>query len=664
APPRPTLPTVDPERYQARDTLADLVAHTAPGAPGAGLSAQLASSPFAPALRHLMPLGMAPSFDVRALFGAGLSATFLSGMLSSTTDELSVAAPATRAALDFAPTYVAPETRPAEDQPALETYAEPLTTLRSSLLSWDVEPRAAAPTLAPHAATPLARSMVDSLSLPMLGDSAAAYDAFGDATHATTYASPGMIAERAQAWSVAQERSSSDLAFDFVTPELVLAARVYGLGPAEAAQAARLAIAGPGQLTAMAGAVDRTFVQAMAIEAERRGERARMVTAYPIAAGDTGAPGSFATAPARDAGAPAAQFAPSGSSFGVERRMPRGSFLWPAATTAALGLNAATPDGEQSMSVAALELLAAQAVAELGTYTALGDGEREAPDARSTGVAAEPRDEDVLATASALVPSARRGKFESLYVALSHSPSGRTWSPAARAARALALAGRGEETVSARERATVAWDVLPVVYGVDAQDQEASLSTGEVAARALRRREELRALDPMFVDSRPGLASLSARAGEALGSYVAAPSPAASSSSTTSSSRDVGAVLRPPTAAPEFVQTGRPSGRAGGGEVEIPAWFEQAARKMFESKAAASDGISLAELTLVNAAPAPQIAASTRTSSGHAPVTPAPAAAAGAEKQSVDIEKLANDVYREVVELMEIARARNGEPYL
>ena len=53
--------------------------------------------------------------------------------------------------------------------------------------------------------------------------------------------------------------------------------------------------------------------------------------------------------------------------------MPRGAFLWPSATVGALGLNAAAPDGQQSMSVAALELLAAQAVAELGTYAALAD---------------------------------------------------------------------------------------------------------------------------------------------------------------------------------------------------------------------------------------------------------------------------------------------------
>jgi hypothetical protein len=261
-----------------------------------------------------------------------------------------------------------------------------------------------------------------------------------------------------------------------------------------------------------------------------------------------------------------------------------------------------------------------------------------------------------------MVPSARRDKFEALYLALSQSPSGRTTSPSARAARALALAGRGDEMISARERATVAWDVLPVVYGMpDAGDAPAS--TGEAAERAVRRRDELRALDPVFVDSRPGLAGLSARAGEALGSYVA-PSHAAPSAS--SSSREVGAVLRAPTAAQELVQTGRPAGRHGGGEVEIPAWFEQAARKMFEERSAGvSDGISLAELTLVTAAPATQVAESSRqAASSRPPVAASASAAPASDQQAIDIDKVANDVFREVLLLMDIARARNGEPYL
>ena len=76
-----------------------------------------------------------------------------------------------------------------------------------------------------------------------------------------------------------------------------------------------------------------------------------------------------------------------------------------------------------------------------------------------------------------------------------------------------------------------------------------------------------------------------------------------------------------------------------------------------------ADGISLAELTLITAAPARQIAASTREHGG-APQPAAAAPAAAAESSDVDVEKVANDVYREVLALMDLARARNGEPYL
>lgn len=618
-----------PASATVRETLADRVAHAAPAAPGAGLFAQLASSPFAPALRHIISLGTAPRFDVRALFGANLSATYLAGLVSAPTDAVAVE-PGERAVPELELPLVAPQ---------LPRDGEELVTVRSGLLSSvDVDTRAtgAVPSPArPRATAPLAQTMVETLALPMLDEAV-------EPSAEPAIAAPGMIAERAHAWSVAQERSVSDLAFDFVPPELVLAARVYGLGPAEAAQAARLAISGAGQLTAMASAVDRTFVQALTIDAEKRSERARVVTAYPV------------SEPAEE---PPAVRAPSAASFGVARRAPRGAFLWPAASTAALGLTAATPESEQGMSVAALELLAAQAVAELGTYAALAPRPHESFETPAASGSVEPDDAAVIASASALVAPERREKFQALYVALSRSSSTRTWSPAARAARALALAGRGDDTVSARERAALAWDVLPVVYGAGAADDE-NLSTGEAAARAERRREELRAFDQVLVDSRPGLAALSARAGEALGSYV---QPASSSE------REVGAVKRPPTAAPELVQTGgRSAGRFGGGEVEIPAWFEAAARKMFEEKSGSSvaEGISLAELTLITAAPATQIAASSREHGSQAPTTVAATPAKGASGPEVDIEKLANEVYREVLVLMDLARARNGEPYL
>ncbi|MDQ3370034.1 MAG: hypothetical protein M3680_31850, partial [Myxococcota bacterium] len=268
--------------------------------------------------------------------------------------------------------------------------------------------------------------------------------------------------------------------------------------------------------------------------------------------------------------------------------------------------------------------------------------------------------------------------------------AGRSVSPAARAARALALAGRGEESVSARERAATVWDVLPVVYADAMSGDEptgASDGTGVPSIRSERGpagsfggrtfagRDLVMpdgSMDGGFAVERPGLGALSARAGEALGSYVTphaptfATSPSSSPGTSAAPHREVGAVMRAPTAAQELVRTGRPSGRHGGGEVEIPSWFESAARKMLEERSGASDGISLAELTLVTSAPSSHIAASSRTAPSAGPIAPGMntgAAQSGAAPQ-VDIEKVANEIYRHILVLMDVARARNGEPYL
>ncbi|MDB4959240.1 MAG: hypothetical protein JWO36_6809 [Myxococcales bacterium] len=729
----------------ARETYADAVAHSTPPAPGAGLSAQLASSPFAAALRHVMPLGAAPTFDVRALFGGNLSTSFLAGLLAPSLREVAVlssgqsgpswtqagdarslAAPLTTDARDVADwqaTYVAPAAEPSDRAESIRSDSEqasardavtqaseqaparlaaPLTTLRTALLSWDVETAPSgissvgAPVLGQVSASSAGsasfgtpRAMLEAMSLPMLGEAAAMRE-----PHQQSWTSPGMTADRAQAWSVAQERSTSDLSFDFVTPELVLAARVYGLGPTEAAQAMRLAIGGPGQLTTMASTVDRTFVQALAIDAQHRDRIKSGAVVSAVAAGGELATAISARAPERpvtayptmQAPGSASSSAPSsvpthvqGAAFGVERRAPRGAFLWPSATVGALNLSAAAPDGEQSMSVAALELLAAQAVAELGTFAAFSgesQGELAARVRRSEGTAVgstgsndtlgsapTPLDSDVLASAATLVPSARRSKFEAMYLALGQTPAGRGASPAARAARALALAGRGEDTITARERASIAWDVMPQLFvgPTGDEDDDRPLSTGEVAARDARR------ADRTLVESRPGLGSLSARAGEALGSYVSTPStpPAQQTQNYQTQSAPAGAVMRAPTAAPELVRTGRPSGRHGGGEVEIPAWFENAARKMFEDRGTGvSDGISLSDLTLVQAAPPSAIAASTRSVPSASPSSPAAAHPTKGGGQAIDVDKIANDVYQQILILMDAARARNGEPYL
>jgi hypothetical protein len=880
-----------------RQTYADHLAHAAPSAPGAGLSAQLASSPFAPALRHVLPLPSAASFDVRALFGSGLGATYLAGLLGSASHELSIGAQMapTWASWDQAPlgqlagsndridrmvpsfdaAYVSPDAlagasgvsgalvasgsvessaaleagaspearaayearaalealggrpagEPAGSTPSLADVAAafatagdrgtnvPLTTLRTALLSWGVtisDDSAGQPGVAQLAPmsfasasysaampTTTARSMIDAMSLPMLGEAGAA--------QASEWAAPGMVADRAQSWSVAQERSSSDLSLDFVTPELVLAARVYGLGPAEAAQAARLAIAGEGQLGMMANTVDRTFVDAMAIVREARtsdGERRQRISLGALGEGTVGptrdlvtrsSASSFDVAPASSpdqaraeiatafplpggdiaaAIAPTtrvpAQQSPSGTAFGVDRRAPRGAFLWPQATVAALGMTAAGSDGQLSMSVAALELLAAQVVAEVGTYAALAEADAGARvvagevgpagavdssgaagtvagapelssgssriaalaatapgalisgrDAKDAAPGAEPGEAEVLGAAAAFVPAARRARFDALYVALSQTASGRSWSPAARAARALALAGRGDDTVmTARERAASAWDVLPVVYPSEGlfPDAASDRTGGAAAAAALmsssyvapgeagsfggagsRAMGGARSAGPQsagarmrggsgprdfasadagfgvdpdssarsYVSVTPGLTGLSARAGDALGAYVApVAAPAAPARERSADRASAGAVLRAPTAAQEYVQTGRSGGRFGGGEVEIPQWFEAAARKMFADKTDSADGISLAELTLVTAAPASHIAASTRSAPSAAPPAPSGASGQTAGAQQIDVDKLANDIYRQILVMMDAARARNGEPYL
>ena len=803
-----------------RSSLADAITHAVPVAPAAGLSAQLASSPFAPAFRHMFPVAAAPTFDVRALFGQTLSAAYLAGVLAPAAHEVTAGAaigqlpgfetiaaatpfaPISREAIEWSPSYVAPfvdevggggelgtdvaaqqmraqhaqaqqqATQQAAEQ-AAQQWIEPLTTMRSALLSWNVEsivtPQATSPAMtqtpsqsyfapgttqmhveapsissyAPQAYAPqtmsqmIGQSMVDAMSLPMAGAAMGMFahpgvleQASGESQHVPTFAAPGMIADRAQAWSVAQERSSADLSFDFVTPELVLAARVYGLGPAEAAQAMRLAIAGPGQLATMASTVNRTFVQAMAIAAAREGVASPTDLAQAFSTPSTSAQAAGA-APFGTQAITAYPTSPIAlpmvsATFGVDRRTPRGAYMWPPATVAALGLSAASPDGEQGMPVAALELLAAQSVAALGTYASLGvafgmptfdddettmatalsriaaapampalasdaSSDATAPVATksSEGPSEGPSEGDVLTTATTMVASARRAKFEAMYVALGQSPHARTWSPAAKAARALALAGRGDETITALERAQIAWSVLPLVaptmigsvFGGDADEPGAVQSTGVAVQRAaqreaIRRRVELAPEQMYAVESRPGLGSLSARAGEALGSYVTPESRSTPSipSSGGSSPREHGAVLRAPSAQPDYVRTGsvggpRSSGRFGGGEVEIPTWFEAAARKMFDSQSASagmSGDISMAELTLVQSAPSTHIAASERSAPSALPATPNPSSQSAKQSahQHIDVEKVANEVYKHIQVLMDGARARNGEPYL
>lgn len=496
---------------------------------------------------------------------------------------------------------------------------------------------------------------------------------------------PGMTAQRALGFGATQSTQAADLSFDFVPPELVLAARVYGFGPAEAAQAVRLAMAGPTGLSSMASAVDLRFVAlASPVGAAAEAQRA---AALGTRAADASMPSLSYGAPSSHVpgASPIAPAAAGGESFGVERRMPRGAFLLPSASVAAMGLSAAMPDGEHAMPVAALEILAAKLVAELGTFAGPALAELgiepthvtagKAPASLPMPVAAGPAgvraglgggaefgagaDEAseavVLSSAAATVGAARRARFDALYVALSESPAGRTMSPAARAARALALANRDEESpvLSSRERAALAWQIYPVVLGGEVTGT-AGGATAEPTSRATRGRGSLD-LPALAVgdlrpgtEMRPGLGALSARAGEALTSFVTAspvdaPRPQASSDSGRSPSWR--------------------SGRFGGGEVEIPTWFEAAARKMFEEQRDV-EGISLADLTLIASPPPQQLAASSRDTPAAAPSKPAASESKGEKGQKVDIEKVAREVYKAFMDICRSTNERNGNPYL
>jgi hypothetical protein len=91
---------------------------------------------------------------------------------------------------------------------------------------------------------------------------------------------------------------------------------------------------------------------------------------------------------------------------------------------------------------------------------------------------------------------------------------------------------------------------------------------------------------------------------------------------------------------------------------------------MFESEGSSpSDGISLAELTLVTAAPASQIAASSRAAASPTPSTPSGSGGGGGADSSatgnnIDIESTALDIYKRILDMMDNERARSGEPYL
>ena len=679
------------------DRIADRIVRSAPMIVGAGLDAGLTAAPAAPALRNFVP---APSPRATTTFGAGTATVFdpralsLTNLTPASFSDALVQRFAGRATFLALPsTDAAPMAANDDGTGALRQSAPNMGYVAVSEPSEELAEIDGEPV---RAVAPRSAAAIDSYAAPV-------WQAAAAPTEIPSYGRPGMLAQHAQTWSAEHAQHSADLAFDFVAPEMILAAKVYGLSAGDAAQATRLAALGTGGLISMARAVERTYVAAMAA--------------------DRASSALTAATPVYDGSVDEQSFSPSmqAEQYVAPRTSARGAVLWPAATVAALGLQAggignSETAAELALPVAALELLAARAVADLGTIVSVGD--RATPPAMQFANVqpVDASDESPTAALSEAAPTfaqpfvatesraaslspANRERFEALFVALRANPSlldAAMTSPVAQAARAVALAGRrdGDHAMSARERASLAWSVLPVVHlqnelaerpelAGDFASADGSGAMSEPAGRAQRARNlelpSLRLLDARAetrggqfdaptADPRPGLASLSNRAGQALGSYVTtvAADPSASSSyegnsSSNSNGTSNSSAPRGPTAAPEYV---RPAARHGGGDVEIPAWFESAAKKMFAEQQGGSESMSFAELTLVTQAPPATIAASTRATS--TPATTSATASASSTPSAAskpDVEGLARDVYDSFLELMDIARWRNhGEP--
>ncbi|HUH02720.1 MAG TPA: hypothetical protein VML75_12060 [Kofleriaceae bacterium] len=732
---------------QPTPSVVDQVLSAPPIYTGAGLHAGLASSPIAPALAGVLDLPAAPLFDVRATAPVGMAQAYLTGgvrPIAVRPGGQMVAAAAQRegawqprilgplAVLGGALVPLPPGVEPHHPRLLQALLARAPEATFVTPFSLGVEPSGAVGASSAAASGPGSSPGADAASIAAAPAASAVRSEVGGVSPGAAIAvvdfaaamrpaasaggsimsgaeapsramarqwtaRPGSTAQMVQAFSVEQEHASGDLSFDFVPPEVVLAARQYGFGPAEAVAAVHLAAGGASRLAAMASAMDFAFVQAFSgAESMAQAEPRRMAAgaesygyAMPSTAAAPSRGAAFAGGSA-DIGDASGSFESAGigggagvadGSRGAPRanRLPRGAFLWPASSAEAMRLSASGASAEHPMAMAALDLLAAQVVVEAGRHEAgagLATGGGWDPSA-APGVAATPREAGALARAltgrpgSAPLPP----EFESIYVALAASSEGRAMPVAARAARALALAEQasaGTPGASARARAAAAWAVMPMVLngapesgaasvrgaGLDGSDPTWAASERELEARPVLRRsgagDSLRAL----VAPQDAPAQLSA----------SQPGPAAEDSAP--ARRAVRRDVVQTGASPQVVEAQARAivarARASGAQPDLPDWFESAARRMMEENQG-SDGMSLAEMTLVTAAPARHIAASTRSADSSPAASmnaTSPSQGSDGAKESPDVEALAQEIFAEVCRMFEIVKERNGDPWL
>jgi hypothetical protein len=755
---------------------------------GAGLSAGLSGSPFAPTLEDIGVLPAetttAPVFDARAMSPSALMTAYLSGDSSDMLDVVSARSssglgyeqrssddgsrpawvPESRVVRDFAPTWLMLADRFAQEQTRSSATEELGNTAAKFDGAVSQDSMASSSSVVPSTTERF-------IQPPLIGaepltsrsdvfDGNRSYELIelevptllrNQETQAASFATadyrPGGFGRTALSWSQSQQNTSTDLTLDFLPPELIVAAQRFGLGPQAALLAARLSAAGPATIASLAGQVDLAFLQSPTVGGGGNQQMLgtgsnRMASNYEaVNASDfygsemprreiaasvyAAADDSASTTPLQAANETVQEISPT-------TRQPRGAFLWPAATVAALGIKpeAITSDGQSRFSLAALEVLAAKAVAELGAYAKTAEsGSVNGPTAMrsATGISATGINVVDVSTRPDLVQVAQRSTLASVQteraagtlaaaglssaevselaeggvatavaeqmtsLPISQQYSFRALylrgvgSPSVRAAQALALVQRSGVLASnapLHERAQLAWDAMPMLNSSIAMQQDVgslrSLSAGDTDSRVMTLLADAAVASTMSISSRqPSLVALqhAIQSGTVSSSLAASAAPSLTSliaptrddktsdtKSSSSSNNNNGAVRRAPTAAPDMVRTG-----GSRSESDIPDWFEKAARKMFgEQTNTAADGLSLADLTLINNAPSTQIAASTKGESVSASATPSSAssATAAAEGEKFDVERIARDVYRAVMQIMDAARARNGEPYL
>ncbi|HET6614053.1 MAG TPA: hypothetical protein VFG83_18770, partial [Kofleriaceae bacterium] len=451
---------------------------------------------------------------------------------------------------------------------------------------------------------------------------------------------PGAMGVAAESFAGIRAQRAADLALDFTPPALLVAAARLGLAPADAARAVRVAAAGPGRLAALAHSVELSLLRAVAAGAS-------MTSAAATGSATPSAPPPRPSSPSLS---PSAQPPLPGPESAVAEALSRpgrarGATLFPAQAARALGLDAAAAaslDHEgpgSSLERDALEIIAAWAVAGASaTPAAMAPLPRTA--ARG---ASDPRAAAAGTALTALPPGW-------VWVAgAGHDPSqrrGSVFAPligrAARAARTATTVAAGPTggRPSARHRAQAAWAVMPQILTGDA----------ERATRAAAKAQS---------PSAPGLALAGGvrRAGAAMDSLVAPGSASRPGAPSAAMAEAAAAAI-----------TGGQDGAGAGAGAALPGWITEAAKKLLADTAGDGD-LSLAELTLVTAAPAHQRAASPHGAST-APRGPAPGGegdhaprSGPAPAPELDLDALAQDVFDQVLRMLKLARQRNGDPW-